>query len=45
MKVVLLLIHKLGLFIKEDIREDEIIIELIRRRVIVKEVYTLEKYY
>ena len=44
-KVILLLIHKLGLFTKEDIREDEIIIKLIGRRVIVKEVDTLEKYY
>jgi len=45
MKVVLLLIHKLGLFTKEDIKEDEIIIKLIERRVIAKEVNTLEKYY
>jgi hypothetical protein len=45
MKVALLLIHKLGLFTKEDIREDKIIIKLIGRRVIVKEVDALEKYY
>jgi hypothetical protein len=44
-KVILLLIHKLGLFTKEDIKEDKIIIKLIEKRVIVEEVNTLEKYY
>jgi hypothetical protein len=45
MKVILLLIYKLELFTKEDIREAKIIIKLIRKRVIVEEVDTLEKYY
>jgi len=44
-KVSLSLIHKLGLFIKEDIREDAIIIKLIRKRVAAKEANTLKKHY
>ena len=45
MKVMSLLIHRLGLFTKEDIGEDEMIIELIGRRVVAAEVDALEKYY
>ncbi|KAH8790902.1 hypothetical protein F5882DRAFT_291677, partial [Hyaloscypha sp. PMI_1271] len=44
-KVASSLIHKLGLFTEEDIREDEMIIELIGRRVTVEEVDALEKHY
>ena len=38
-------IHKLGLFTKEDIGEDVMIIELIGRRVAAKEADALEKHY
>ena len=45
MKVASSLIHRLGLFTKEDIGEDEMIIELIGRRVAAAEVDALEKHY
>lgn len=45
MKVASSPIHKLGLFTEEDIGEDEMIIELIGRRVTVEEVDALEKHY
>jgi hypothetical protein len=44
-KVALLLIHRLGLFIKEDIKEDKIIIKLIGRRVVAIKVNALKKHY
>lgn len=45
MKVASSPIHKLGLFIEEDIGEGEKIIELIGRRVAAEEVDALEKRY
>lgn len=45
MKIASSLIHKLGLFIEEDIREDETIIELIGKRVATEEADALEKQY
>ena len=45
MKITSLLIHKLGLFIEEDIREDETIIKLIKRRVAAEEADALKKQY